>query len=193
MSSRQIKLPPVVLASASPRRAELLRRMGVAFRVAPAAIVESAPAYLSPAEIAMINAYRKACAAARRHPNRLVLGADTVVSLGRLSLGKPIDMSEARRMLARLQGKTHFVITGICLIHGRTRRQRLFAVHTAVTFRRLNRIGINRYLAAINPLDKAGGYAIQESGDQIVKSIQGSFSNVIGLPVERLRKELAGW
>ena len=141
----------------------------------------------------MSNAYRKAHAAARQHPNALVLGADTVVSLGRFALGKPADMTEARQMLARLQGKTHYVITGVCLIHGRTRRRRLFAVHTAVTFRRLERAHMNRYLAEINPLDKAGGYAIQEKGDRIVKSIQGSFSNVVGLPMERLRKELASW
>ncbi|HXJ62076.1 MAG TPA: Maf family protein [Verrucomicrobiae bacterium] len=185
--------PAIILASTSPRRAQLMREIGYPFRVSAVNVEEVAPTHLSPAETAMINAHRKAHAAARRYPGKLVLGADTVVSLGRQLLGKPADRAEAERMLARLQGKTHHVITGICLLHSRTHRQRLFAVHTAVTFRRLNRLRIREYLAKINPLDKAGGYAIQEEGARLVKAIQGPFSNVVGLPVERLREELDLW
>jgi septum formation protein len=115
------------------------------------------------------------------------------VSLGTVIFGKPFDMGDAEQMLAKLQGRTHQVITGICLIHLRSHRQRLFAVSSAVTFRKLHIGQIRRYLAKIFPFDKAGGYAIQEEGDLIVKSVAGSFSNVIGLPVERLKKELAAW
>ena len=190
VSRRPAPGSPILLASASPRRAHLLRQMGVSFRLARVPIKEVAPAHLSPAEIAMINAHRKAHAAARRHPNQWVLGADTVVSLGRLIMGKPADRKAAQRMLTKLQGKTHQVITGICLIHWRRQRERLFAVHTAVTFRRLTPARIEEYLSKINPLDKAGGYAIQEEGSRLVTSLRGSFSNVVGLPIERLRKEL---
>jgi septum formation protein len=92
-----------------------------------------------------------------------------------------------------LQGRTHQVITGVCLIHLRAHRQKLFAVSTAVTFRHLHAGQIRRYLAQIYPFDKAGSYAIQEEGDLIVKNVSGSFTNVVGLPVERLREELRDW
>jgi septum formation protein len=188
-----MKLPTLILASASPRRSELLRQMGVDFTVIRSAIPEVAPEHLSPMETAQINAYRKARATAKQHPDQLVLGADTIVSLGTVVFGKPVDMPDAERMLARLQGRTHQVITGFCLIHLRAHRQRLVAVSTAVTFRRLHPGQIRRYLARIYPFDKAGAYAIQDEGDLIAKSVNGSFSNVVGLPVERLKKELMAW
>ena len=96
-------------------------------------------------------------------------------------------------MLSKLQGRTHEVVTGVCLIQLRNHQQKLFAESTTVTFRTLHSEQIRRYLAKINPLDKAGGYAIQEEGDLIVKQIRGSFSNVVGLPVERLKDELEMW
>jgi len=96
-------------------------------------------------------------------------------------------------MLAKLQGRTHLVVTGVCLLRLRPHRQRLFAVSTSVTFRKLHIGQIRRYLAKIFPFDKAGSYAIQEEGDALVKGIKGSFSNVVGLPVERLGHELAAW
>ena len=188
-----MKMPALLLASTSPRRSELLRQMGVEFTVFRNEVPEVAPEHLSPAETAQINAYRKAHATAKKFPDRIVLGADTVVSLGTEVFGKPIDQADSERMLVKLQGRTHQVITGVCLIHQRAHRQRLFFVATAVTFRKLHLGQIRRYLAKIFPFDKAGGYAIQEEGDQIVKHIHGSFTNVIGLPVERLRKELAAW
>src|SRR5207247_3664344 len=108
-----------------------------------------------------------------------------------LICSKPTAMTDAEPMLAKLQGRTHQVITGVCLIHPRSHRQKLFAVSTSVTFRKLHLGQIRRYLLKIFPFDKAGSYAIQEEGDLIVKGLSGSFSNVIGLPVERLREELA--
>jgi len=189
----QVKMPAMILASASPRRSELLREMGVPFAVVRNQVPEVAPEHLSPVETAEINAYRKARATAKQHPDAFVLGADTVVSLGAAVFGKPADMADAEQMLARLQGRTHQVITGVCLVHLRAHRQRLFAVSTAVTFRKLHIGQIRRYLSKIFPFDKAGSYAIQEEGDLIVKGIAGSFSNVVGLPVERLREELKSW
>jgi septum formation protein len=116
-----------------------------------------------------------------------------VVSLGTTLFGKPTDMADAEQMLAKLQGRTHQVITGVCLMHLRGHRQKLFAVRTAVTFRKLHIGQIRRYLSKIFPFDKAGSYAIQEEGDLIVKGIVGSFTNVVGLPVEMLRAELEQW
>jgi septum formation protein len=193
MASRLEPRPPLILASASPRRAELLRTLGVPFVVQPGHPAEIQPEHLSPHEIAQINAYRKARVVAKQHPDALVLGADTLVCLGRVLFGKPASLREARQMLARLQGRTHWVVTGVCLLHLRARRRRLFAVSTAVTFRQLHAGQIRRYLARIHPFDKAGAYAIQEEGDLIVKHIHGSYTNVVGLPLERLREELAAW
>lgn len=189
----QLKMPKLILASASPRRSELLREMGVNFTVVRNQVPEVAPEHLSPVETAEINAYRKARATAKQHPDAFVLGADTVVSLGTAVFGKPMDMADAEQMLAKLQGRTHQVVTGVCLIHLRAHRQKLFAVSTAVTFRKLHIGQIRRYLSKIFPFDKAGSYAIQEEGDLIVKGIAGSFTNVVGLPVERLKEELKGW
>lgn len=186
----QARLPVLILASASPRRAELLREMGLPFTVVKADIHEVAPEHLSPVETAEINAYRKARAVAKKHPDTLVLGADTVVSLGTEQFAKPVDMADAERMLAKLQGRTHLVITAVCLLQLRPYRQRLFAVRTSVTFKKLHLGQIRRYLAKIHPFDKAGSYAIQDEGDRIVKNFKGSYSNVVGLPVERLKVEL---
>jgi len=186
----QTGLPKLILASASPRRSELLRQMGVLFAVVKASVPEVAPEHLSPLETAEINACRKARATARKHPDSLVLGADTVVSMGTEVFGKPVDVADSERMLVKLQGRTHLVVTGVCLLQLRPYRQRLFGVSTAVTFRKLHIGQIRRYLSKINPFDKAGSYAIQDEGDMIVKSYKGSLSNVVGLPVERLREEL---
>ena len=188
-----MKLPRVVLASASPRRSELLKQLGVAFEVIPADAEEIAPKHLSPQEVCQVNAHRKARAVARRHPDRLVMGADTVVALGTTIFGKPKDTLDAQRMLKALSGKTHQVITGIALMHLAARRERLFAVSTTVMFRKLNAARIGEYVAKVHTLDKAGAYAIQEHGDMIVERIAGSFSNVVGLPLERLERELREW
>ncbi len=127
---------------------------------------------------------------AKKHPDVVVLGADTLVFLDREMLGKPSDLADARRMLERLQGRTHQVVTGVSLIHLRTHREHLFAVSTDVRFRALNDAQIRNYLAKINPLDKAGAYAIQDHGELIVEDLSGSFTNVVGLPLERVEAEL---
>lgn len=186
-------LPPLILASASPRRVQLLREMGFDFRVVISNAAESQPSHLSPGESARLNAHRKAVAVARKNPEALVIGADTVVCLENQIFGKPADMDHAKSMLAALEGKTHQVITGVCLVQWARRKITLFAESTEVVFRKLSPEQIDDYLARIHPLDKAGAYAIQEHGDTIVSRISGSFSNVVGLPVEHLQVELARW
>ena len=186
-------MPPIILASASPRRAELLRQLQQEFQIVPSDAIEVNDEHLSPQELCQLNAHRKARAVAKKIPDALVLGADTLVFLDAEIMGKPRDLAEARRMLARLQGRTHQVVTGVSLIHLRGHRERLFAVSTEVTFRPLDERQISDYLSKTNPLDKAGAYGIQEHGDLIVSEISGSFSNVVGLPVERVGDELAAW
>jgi len=188
-----VKLPPLILASASPRRAELLKLLPVKFQVLSGDVPEVAHEHLSPLEVCQLNAHRKARAVAKKIPDALVLGADTLVFLGNEILGKPRSLSEARRMLARLQGRHHQVVTGVCLMHLRGHRERIFAVSTDVLFHPLNARQIRDYLADIQPLDKAGAYAIQDSGEKIISEISGSYSNVVGLPVEKLREELLAW
>jgi len=188
-----MKRPPIILASASPRRAELLRQLETNFQVIPSAAPEILDAHWSPFEICQLNAHRKARAVAKRHPDALVLGADTLVFLDGEILGKPASPADAERMLTRLQGRTHQVVTGISLIHLRAHRERLFAASTDVTFHPLDAGRIRDYLAKMNPLDKAGAYAIQEHGEMIVAEISGSYSNVVGLPLERLREEIQSW
>ena len=188
-----MNLPPLILASASPRREQLLREAGVEFQVLAGGGPEVQPDFLTPHEAVQINAYRKARVIAKQHPDCLVLGADTEVCLGRKVFGKPKDMADAQRMLGALQGRTHEVVTGVCLLHLRSHRQKAFAVSTTVTFRRLDAPAIERYLKRVNPLDKAGAYAIQHHGEMIVERLDGSFSNVVGLPVAEVMEELAGW
>ncbi len=188
-----MKLPPLILASASPRRAELLRQLNLDFQIIPSEAAEILDEQLSPLELCQLNAHRKARVVAKKIPDALVLGADTLVFSGGQIMGKPADLAGARRMLARLQGRTHEVVTGVSLIHLRAYRERTFAVSTDVTFRPLTAGQIDGYLSKMNPLDKAGAYAIQEHGDTIVSEISGSFSNVVGLPVEQLKAELEAW
>jgi septum formation protein len=186
-------LPPMILASASPRRAELLRQLSLDFKVVPGEVLEVHHDQLTARELSQVNAYRKARAVAKKFPDALVLGADTLVYLDTALFGKPATLEEAYRMLERLQGRTHQVVTGICLLHLRNHRQAVFAVSTAVTFHALDDVRIRRYLNRVNPLDKAGAYAIQEEGDLIVEKIVGSYTNVVGLPVERLTAKLESW
>ena len=193
MRSTLKDLPPLILASVSPRRAELLRQLRLDFKVVPAQVTEIHHEQMTARELSQVNAYRKARAVAKRFPDALVLAADTLVYLECTLFGKPATLEEAHRMLEQLQGRTHQVVTGVCLLHLRNHRQAVFAETTAVTFHPLKSAKIRRYLKTVNPLDKAGAYAIQEQGDLIVKKIAGSYTNVVGLPLERLAAELETW
>ena len=185
--------PTLILASASPRRADLLRQAEYDFVILPSEVEESASEDLSGGDLAQLNAYRKARFVAKKHPDALVLGVDTVVVLGSRIFGKPASLAEAEKMVLKLQGKTHTVVTGVCLIHLRGHRQRIFKVETDVTFKKLTSEEIRRYHTVVNPLDKAGAYGVQEQGGTLVESVSGSISNVAGLPMERLEIELAAF
>ena len=188
-----MNLPPLILASASPRRLELLRQIGCEFRIVPSNVSELHSEQLTAQEISQLNAYRKARDVAKKIPDALIVAADTLVCLGAKLFGKPRSLEEAYQMLEQLSGRTHQVVTGICLLHLRDHRQKLFSETTSVKFHSLDAVKIRRYLMQINPLDKAGAYAIQEQGDEIVENISGSYTNVVGLPIERLQRELEEW
>lgn len=188
-----MNLPPVILASASPRRVELLRQIVFRFRVLPSAAPECEHEQFTAWEVAQLNAHRKARLIAKQHPDHLVIGADTIVCLGTKFYNKPADAADARRMLRELSGKTHQVVTGVCLLHLRGHREALFCDTTLVKFHRLTPAVIRQYVATANPLDKAGAYGIQDQGELLVADIHGSYTNVMGLPVERLRAELRAW
>jgi septum formation protein len=188
-----MKLPSFILASGSPRRHELLEQLGARFQVKTATVEELEDPNFTPRELCRANAFRKAQVAAMRHPEKLVIGADTLVHVDNETFGKPASLAEARRMLRRLSGRSHEVTTACCLVQWRPPRRVVFDETTLVRFAALSDRQIRNYLAAIDPLDKAGAYAIQEHGEWIVEALEGSFTNVVGLPVERLREELASW
>ena len=180
---------PLVLASSSPRRSALLREHGYAFEVvAPEGVVETAPGHLSPGETVLANARRKARAVARRRPDAIVIGVDTEVFFEGGVLGKPADMDAAFAMLSGLNGRTHEVYSGVW-IAGQG-RERGFIEVTRVHFHRRTDRELRRYLARISPLDKAGTYSAQDDRGDMIAQTEGSFSNVIGLPMERLAAEL---
>jgi septum formation protein len=181
----------IVLASASQRRAELLRSMGVSFEIIASTVEEVAGGPLTPADVAVTNACRKAISVADTHRDATVIGADTVVALGNQRFGKPADTSEAAAMLGELSGKSHDVTTGVCLVRRSASELTVFADTTRVTFHELTAQQIGDYIDRVHVLDKAGAYAIQEGGDALVRRISGSFTNVVGLPVERLREVLS--
>lgn len=185
------KFPQIVLASASPRRELLLKQAGLQFIVAPAAINEPNLDYLTPEEQALFHAYRKATAIAPDYPDHIVIGADTIVCLNTRIFGKPSSIDEARQFLKELSGKTHNVITGVCLKCISKNRRELFYDITEVDFYELDDERIDLYFSKTNPLDKAGAYGIQENGDLIIKAVRGSYSNVVGLPMEKLLEKLS--
>lgn len=183
-------LPPVILASASPRRSQLLASMDIEFEVVPSHVEELIDGYDFIPDLCEANARIKAEPIADIHPECLVIAADTMVYLEDTLYGKPTDIDDAHRMLTRLQGRTHQVTTGVSLIYHNEEISKSFSVITNVTFLSLDAGQISEYLAKIDPLDKAGGYAIQEHKQMIAKRVSGSVSNVVGLPVERLKEEL---
>jgi len=181
----------LVLASASPRRSALLREAGYRFRVEAAEVDESPPKDLSPADAATAVALRKALAAAGRVPGAVVIAADTiVVAPGGVILGKPADAEDARRMLSRLSGSTHSVITGVAVIDTATGARETRAVETEIVFGRMSERDIDRYVESGEAMGKAGAYAIQERADRFVREVRGSFTNVVGLPMEALGEML---
>ena len=181
----------IILASSSPRRQELLKQLGVRFRVVITDVEEVHEQKGEARSICRHNALAKARAVAMDHPKQTVLGADTLVHLGDVLFGKPSSLFKAKQMLRRLSGKMHQVTTACALVKGV--RKKVFSVTTKVQFRELSDRQINAYLRAVSVLDKAGAYAVQEKGEWIVEAVHGSLTNVVGLPAERLYAELMAW
>ena len=180
---------PLVLASASPRRVDLLRHAGFEFEIVLPQVDEAHDASLTPEQLTLENARRKALAVSQIRPEALVIGADTLVYVDGLPLGKPADMDEALRMVRRLSGRTHEVCTGVAFACAGTVAQELHVI-THVTFKPLTKELIRAYHALVNPLDKAGAYGIQEHTDMLLERMVGSFTNVIGLPVDEVSTAL---
>ena len=178
----------IILASKSPRRQELIRNITDNFEVIVSPAEEILPDGIAPEEAPVYLAALKAKAVADRHPDAVVIGADTVVILDGEILGKPRDAADAVRMLRLLSGRVHAVATGCCIIHGD--RQRRFSQRTEVRFYPLTDREIADYVATGEPMDKAGAYGIQDKGSLFVEGIVGDYFNVMGLPIGLLNREL---
>jgi len=186
----------LILASASPRRAEILRSAGIAFNVLSSAVDETPMPSEAPQELVQRLALAKAeLVAARAVGPAIVIAADTVVVLEGEILGKPRTSEDARQMLEKLSGRTHTVLTGVALIRLPDAERREFVEATQVHFAAISNDEILRYLASGEPFDKAGSYAIQGLAGRYIPRIDGCYFNVVGLPLARLCKELAemGW
>ena len=180
-----------ILASASPRRKQLLEQAGYAFEIVVSDADESLPAGITPEKAVQLNAARKAQVVAENNPGAVVLGCDTVVAIDGEILGKPQDEAEAKAMLRRLSGNTHTVYSGVCITDGK--KETVFAVATDVTFYALSERTIDAYAATKEPMDKAGAYGIQGLGCVLVKEISGDYSNVVGLPLSESARALAAF
>jgi septum formation protein len=176
-------LQPLVLASASPRRLELLRMVGLEFEVIPSGHEEAALFEDAPRMLVERWAVEKALIVAEMRPDAWVLAADTIVVLDGTIFGKPVDSAEAEEMLGKLCGRVHEVITAIALVHKGRESRRVQSVETVVHFRNLHRGELKAYVESGEPMDKAGSYGIQGIGAFLVRAIQGSYTNVVGLPL----------
>lgn len=180
----------LILASASPRRRELLASLGAEFDVVTASVDEHEAEDADPRQLVRHNAALKAEWVARQHPSAVVLGADTTVFVDGTVLNKPADLDDARRMLRLLSGRAHAVFTGLALRCIDERLSEDHGVESRVYFRTLDATAIEAYLSAAHALDKAGAYGIQDHGDMIIERWEGSLTNIIGLPVEETKAVL---
>lgn len=178
----------IILASASPRRKELMQLAGYDFKIKSADIIEVVPENATPSEVVMSLALQKARAVADENRESIVVGSDTVVALDGKILGKPHSTTEAKEMLRSLSGKTHKVYTGVAIVCGGETKN--FFDETEVEFYPLSDEEIEEYVACGEPMDKAGAYGIQGKGSLLVKGIRGDYFNVMGLPISKLYREM---
>lgn len=178
----------LVLASASPRRQEILKNCGFDFRVFPADIEEKVPDETAPEKVPMLLAEQKAQAVFEKFPYSAVLAADTVVVINGKILGKPKDKDDAFGMLRALSGNTHYVYTGVCIKFGN--KSDSFVSKSAVEFYDLSDDEIKAYIETGEPMDKAGAYGIQGKGAVLVKAISGDYFNIVGLPIAQVSRKL---
>ncbi len=180
----------LILASGSPRRIELLKMLGCKFKIIPSKIEEKINPRLSPIQNVKRLSRQKALDVASRVVEGIIIAADSIVVLNGEILGKPKNIKDAEKMLRKLSNKEHQAITGVAVINAKTKKIAQDTAITRVRIRKLNKGLIKRYFEAVNPLDKAGAYAIQENGAMLIETINGSYSNVIGLPLDKLNKLL---
>ena len=189
--TKPAKKSRIIIASASPRRQELLRLLGEEFRVIPADIDESVREHVALHRIPAYLADKKAAHVSARYPGDIVLGCDTGVFIDNQMIGKPQSERAAFEILKTLSGRTHRVITGCALYRGE--KKRVFSAVTEVEFYPLTDAEIRAYIATGEPMDKAGAYGIQGKGALLIKGIRGDYFNVVGLPVAALKRELAAF
>jgi len=183
----------LVLASSSPRRIDLLGAAGFRFDIISPGVTERSDAHFTVRELTRFNSLSKGITVARENPDAVVLAADTLVALDEEVIGKPVDLNDARQILRRLSRRTHEVCSAVFIIHRTGQRSILFHEISRVRFRRLTDDRIDNYIAKVNPLDKAGAYAAQGFGAEIIAQIGGSFTNVVGLPMEKTVAALAAF
>lgn len=175
----------LLLASNSPRRRELLTHAGFEFESVSPRVRERFDVDLTLSELTLCNAIRKGISIARKCPDKVVLAADTLVALEGKVIGKPSDLADARKILGRLSGRAHQVCSAVFVCHLAGARSTSFSEISRVRFHRLSPSKIDNYFSKVNPLDKAGAYAAQGHGAEIIAGIEGSFTNVVGLPIEQ--------
>lgn len=180
----------IILASGSPRRKKLLEQIGIACKVVPNNIEEKLNPRLKPRHQAENLSFQKAENVSRKYKNTLVLAADTIVVLGNEIIGKPKDKTDAMRILKKLSGTTHHVITGYTIIDTTTGKHITDSDQTTVVVKKLSEKEIEAYIKTGEPLDKAGGYGAQEKGAIFIEKIDGNFSNVVGLPLPKVTESL---
>ena len=178
----------LILASGSPRRRDMLRKVGLEFDVIPSPAEELHDESMALDQLCEENARLKALAVAQDYPEATVIGADTLVYIDQTPLGKPRSKEEAAAMLMRLSGRTHQVCTGVCI--ARAGEVDSFHAITEVVFKKLSEKIIRDYMAKVDVMDKAGSYAVQEHGEMIIEQVRGDYDNVVGLPVAQLLGKL---
>jgi septum formation protein len=176
----------IILASASPRRKKLMEQLGLTIKVVPSDIDEKLNPRLKAKSQAESLSQKKATVVAQHYKDAIVLAADTIVSIGNEILGKPLDIDDAKRMLKKLSGKQHVVVTGFTLINTATKKVITDSSETKVTFRKLTESEIKNYVKKENTLDKAGAYGAQGFGSLLIEKVDGDFFNVVGLPVNKI-------
>lgn len=182
--------PSLILASGSPRRRDLLEEAGYSFEVIKPEVEEIEDGSLPIREVTADNAMLKAEAVSLAHPEAVIIAADTLVLLGERNLSKPLDKAEATSMLHSLNGKSHQVFTAVTMMQSDPKKRHRFTIATDVHFKTLTESEMVAYHDRINPMDKAGAYAAQEHGELIIERIEGSMTNVIGLPMDEVREAL---
>jgi len=182
-----MSLAKFILASQSPRRKELLERIGACFDILPADVEEFEEGHGDPEGMVRHNALLKAAWIADKHPDRYVLGSDTTVHIDGRVLAKPTDLTDARRMIKTLGGRSHVVYTGFALVCRDAGVQVVDGARSEVRFKPLDDAIVDAYFQIVNPLDKAGAYGIQEGSELIIDSFKGSHSNIMGLPLDETK------